>query len=164
MKAVCVDTHIIIWGIKEESTSGQEDQVVRAKLLLDELDSKKVPVIIPSVVLAELLMRIPRSEHQQFIHKLEKRFIISPFDGKASSVFGNLWQTKNGVRKDEPECTRDHLKADLMILSIAIAENTKQIFSSDPHIQRAAQGIINCTDIPTNPSQLSLEFDLPANE
>ena len=158
MKVVCLDTHVLIWGIKEEAEPGQEEMILRAKALLAKLDEEKVPVVIPSVVLAELLMNIPKSEHELIIKKIEKRFIISSFDARTSSCFADLWYRKKEIRKEEPKCTRDHLKADLMIVASAITAGSDHIYSCDDHVSKASANQITCTDLPKADAQL--KFDL----
>jgi hypothetical protein len=36
MTLVCFDTHIIIWGVKGQATSGQEDKIDKAKYLINQ--------------------------------------------------------------------------------------------------------------------------------
>mgnify|MGYP001207976854 CR=1 FL=1 len=158
MKVACLDTHVLIWGIKEEAEPGQEQMIPLAKALLSKLDEEKVPVVVPSIVLAELLMRIPKSEHEPFIGKLQKRFIISPFDAKTASLFGDLWIKKNQIRKEDPECTKNHLKVDLMIVASAVNSGSDRIYSQDDHVIKASVDCIECSGIPLEETQL--KFDL----
>jgi len=39
MKKVCLDTHILIWGVKGESTPGQEDMISKAKQFFKWLEN-----------------------------------------------------------------------------------------------------------------------------
>ena len=43
MKRVCLDNHIMIWGIRGYSTQGQEGMVSRAQELLSELVTSQSP-------------------------------------------------------------------------------------------------------------------------
>lgn len=158
MKVACLDTHILIWGIKEEAEPGQEHMIQLAKNLLAKLDEDKIMVVIPSIVLGEFLMRVPKNEHANVLKKLEKRFIITSFDVKASSCFANLWQNKKEIRNNEPTCTRDHLKADLMIVASAITSGSEIIYSCDDHIPKAAGDEIKCSDIPKEDKQLAFNL------
>lgn len=156
MKVACVDTHIIIWGVKEEADPGQEEMIPRAKALLKKLDESKTPIVLPTVVLAEVLMRVPKNEHAAVIGKLEKRFILTPFDAQTSSCFADIWFRKKETRKEEPTCTRDHLKADMMIVASAITSGSDHIFSCDDHVPKISENEILCSDIPVEETQLEL--------
>jgi predicted nucleic acid-binding protein len=158
MKVVSLDTHILIWGIKEDAEPGQEHMIQLAKNLLAKLDEEKVIIIIPSIVLGEFLMRVPKNEHAQYLKKLEKRFIIASFDVKASSCFADLWLNKKKIRKEDPTCTRDHLKADMMIAAIAITAGSELIYSCDDHISKAAGDALKCSDVPKEDKQLAFNL------
>ncbi len=54
---VCLDTHVIIWGIKEEASPGQENMVQRAKSYIRHQVNQGVNLMIPAPVVAEALIR-----------------------------------------------------------------------------------------------------------
>lgn len=41
MDTVCIDTNVLIWGIKGEHSTGQNDMVSKAQRFLDYLDRQK---------------------------------------------------------------------------------------------------------------------------
>ena len=49
MRLVCVDTQVLIWGVRKTAGSAQQDMVPRTEQLLDFLDSQKtsIPLEIP---------------------------------------------------------------------------------------------------------------------
>jgi hypothetical protein len=59
MKRVCLDNHILIWGVRGVSTPGQEQEIERAKQLFEDLDQSDARVMIPSVVVAEFWQESP---------------------------------------------------------------------------------------------------------
>ena len=59
MGIVCIDTHIVIWGIKKQATKGQENMISRAESFLNWLDENKKKIIIPVPVISELLVPVP---------------------------------------------------------------------------------------------------------
>lgn len=67
MKRVCLDNHILIWGVRGYATPGQEDRVERARDLFVELDESDAQVIVPAVVVAEFLAGVPRARHQDLL-------------------------------------------------------------------------------------------------
>ncbi len=91
MKTVCLDTHILIWGIKEESSPGQENMIPKAKLFLKWLDDNGIMAIIPSVVIGELLMPVPPEKHDE-VYGILNKFRIASFDAAAASCFAKIWQ------------------------------------------------------------------------
>lgn len=54
---VCLDTHVLIWGIKEEASPGQEDMVQRAKSYIKYLVDRGVGLMVPAPVVAEAMIR-----------------------------------------------------------------------------------------------------------
>jgi hypothetical protein len=58
MKIVCVDNHVLLWGLREFASPGQEDMIPRTKQFLADCKEQGVQVLVPSVVLAELLTAI----------------------------------------------------------------------------------------------------------
>ena len=59
---VCLDTMILIWGVKRESTPGQELKIKNAVAFLKDLEEQGAQIIIPAPVLAEVLTRVPGRE------------------------------------------------------------------------------------------------------
>ncbi len=95
MKLVCLDNHILIWGIKEEATPGQEDMVHKARLFFKWLDENDIKALIPANVLAEFLMLISHERHEEVIRLFNKYFIVVPFDAAAASCYAKVWQERN---------------------------------------------------------------------
>ena len=52
---VVFDTNVLIWGIKRQSTAGQEQMIEKAVRLVEELDSKNTEIALPAMVIAEYL-------------------------------------------------------------------------------------------------------------
>lgn len=86
MSLICFDTHVLIWGIKEEAKEGQEDRIPLTKRFIDKLSADD-NVLIPSIVMAEFLIPIPSKQHAMVINLFKKKFIIAPFDALAASKF-----------------------------------------------------------------------------
>lgn len=158
MTLVCLDTHILIWGLKHEAEPGQEEMIARARALLESFDKDNTQVMIPSVVLAELLINIPSEQHLGFISELERKFMIIPFDSGASLKYADLWNTKKQIRNEDSTFTREHFKTDLMIVASAISRESDCIYSGDAYIQKVSIGSIECLNIPPLSGQIGLEF------
>lgn len=154
MELVCLDTHILIWGIKEESEPGQKDMIPKAKAFLKWLEDKKIKVLIPSVVVAELLMRVPSEEHGKVIDFFQRKFITPPFDTVAACCFANIWRKKTDEKTikeliDNLSITREKIKIDLQIIAIAVTRRASCIYSYDKAMPKLAEGYISVKEIPS---------------
>jgi predicted nucleic acid-binding protein len=156
MSLVCFDNHVLIWGIKEQSTEGQEDKIALAKSFIENLKNDDL-VIIPSIVLAEFLIPIPPQLHAMVINLFTKKFLIAPFDALAASKFSLIWQTNKPpeVAKQliEDDATKAELRADSMIVATAVAQKAECIYSYDKGIKSFAKGFIEVKEIPFLPKQ-----------
>ena len=86
MKQICVDNHILLWGLREIATEGQEDMIPRTKRFLKDCEEQTTRILVPSVVLAELLTAIEPKHHALTTNLLEKGFSIAPFDAAAKQA------------------------------------------------------------------------------
>ena len=160
MKLVCFDNHILIWGIKEEASSGQEEMIPKAKRFIKQLDEEGSKVLIPANVIAEFLMLIPHNEHGKVIGQFDKHFIVAPFDTAAASCFAKIWRERNDdgtVEKLKQEgATKNKITFDCQIVAIAVTHGASCIYSYDEHIQKFAEGYLDVKEIPDIPEQLPL--------
>ena len=161
---VCLDTHILIWGVKEEAEAGQEEMIDKAKRFLAHLEKDGINMLIPSIVVAEFLMRIPPELHTTIINLLSKGFMIPPFDARASAIFAAIWQDRQEKKIIEDllknhHAKREELKADCMIVATAISRNAHILYTHDNKLMKFAAGKINVSDIPNIPEQRVLFED-----
>lgn len=84
MSLVCIDNHILIWGIRKTATPGQEAMIERTAQLLEYLDEQKTQVIVPAPVIAEFLVGADEHDHTRILQTLQQRFIVAPFDTLAA--------------------------------------------------------------------------------
>lgn len=152
MGLVCLDNHVLIWGIKEEASPGQEPMIPLAKSYLKHLADTSTNVIIPSVVVAEFLMRIPTQLHATVTNLFNKSFTVAPFDTAAATNFARIWQTQKDKNLIEELIlsgkTKQELKIDSMIVAIAVSRGAELIISHDEGLKRFADGFIPVHDIP----------------
>ena len=160
---VCVDTQILIWGIKREASEGQALMIERAVRFLQKLEETKTQVILPSVVIGELLVRVPEDCHQDILGLFTKNFMLSPFDARAAFIYSQITRRKMGEEvksqlEMDPCRGRNHLKADRMIIATAVAHGAICIYSNDDHIRVYSEGFINYQPLPISIEQGNL-FD-----
>lgn len=154
MPVICLDTNVIIWGVKGEYSSDQDEMVGRSKRLLRRLKEEKHTLVVPAIVLAEAMVNLPPEQHSLFLERVQKRFAISPFDAGASSQFARLWATY----KDHPlareaaanqERTRAMMKADCMIIATAMNVGAFRIYTHNiKDFKRFSVPGIDVLDIP----------------
>ena len=164
MSLICVNNHLLIWGVRNEATKGQEDMVAKAVRYINFLDEQKDDILVPSVVLAEFLAGVPDERSAAVLAVMEKRFKIAPFDTPAAVIAARIWRKmklENPALLDELKQagdSRTKIKADIQIIATAVARKAAQIISHDAGLQKLAIGLIDAVPIPDIPTQGSL-FD-----
>lgn len=152
MNLVCFDNHVLVWGIKEQATPGQENMIPRTKAFIRKLQDDKIHVLIPSVVIAEFLMPIPPDMYATVINLFDRGFVVAPFDTAAASQFAKIWLSKKGQELVnslvESGSTRAELKVDSLIVATAISQKAECIYSHDAGVKAFAQGHIAVKEIP----------------
>jgi predicted nucleic acid-binding protein len=153
---VCIDTHVLIWGIKKEAASSQRVMIERTTNFLQWLQNEHQTIIVPSPVLAEFLMRIPQNEHVKITRELQSRFIVPSYDAVAASMHAHIWQTNKNNGMPSVNTGRERMKTDSMIVAIAVANKAKIMYSEDLGLQKFAKGFIDVREIPKIPRQMTL--------
>ena len=134
----CVDTNVVIWAIKQQATPGQEQMVAKAQKLLNKLVAEKGVLLLPTVVLAEALIKPDDDQTRlQLVKEMSRAFLVAPFDVQAAVEFARLWNHARrsmsvaGGKPSDPDYTRTELKADLLILATAIAARATHMVAGD---------------------------------
>lgn len=156
MRKVCLDNHILIWGVRGIATPGQEQQIERAKQLFEDLDQSDSRVIVPSVVVAEFLAGVPKPQHGNLLDVLSRRFQIPPFDTRTAVVAAELWREaaernphlKTQIKETFPGTEKAKIKADLMILATALARNADILYTHDGPLAKVAEDRIEVRELP----------------
>lgn len=157
MTLVCIDNHILIWGIRKEATPGQEPMIARAEAFIDYLEKKKTRVIVPSVVVGEFLARTPVEIHEKVVAVLERRFQVPPFDAAAAACAASLFQKHQGSKSNYG---RAILKADIQILATAITRKARILYTHDEELAKIAQAYLRVEKMPEFARQEEL-FECP---
>ncbi len=147
MQLVCFDTQIIIWGVKNQATPGQEENIDKAKLLIRICEDNGSRVMVPSVVVAELLCALAPELHNSFSEQMHRQFIVPLLDTQAALHFANLWKNRQNQRP-LTGISRSEMKADFMIISIALARGANCIYSEDSGLRNFAQQYIDVKPLP----------------
>lgn len=172
MTRACLDNNILIWGIRDVATEGQEEMIGRAKALLLDLVEERADIIVPSVVVSEFLTGIPNEQHAGTLKVLNKRFQLPPFDVRCAAVAASLWRSfaernpslRSLLNEQFPGTQRAKIKADIQIIATAIARNADVIYTHDGALAMVAEGLIDVRELPparpTQPELFSSESEL----
>ena len=163
MKIVCVDNHVLLWGLREFASPGQEDMIPRTKQFLASCKEQGVQILVPSVVLAELLTAIEDRHYALTTNLLSASFPVPPFDIAAAHAFAKLWRQRQNdglidMLKKEHGATRQELKADCMIVATALVQKAEALYSHDSNLRKFANGALPVLEIPLLSTQPGLPF------
>jgi predicted nucleic acid-binding protein len=155
---VTLDTMTMIWGLRlggpTPSNAHVADMQRRARILLDELDEDKARIIVPTIVVAELLIGMPATDHGRFITELQKQFFLPTLDLRGAEIAAGLWQ-KHRTLPTSQQIKRTTLKADVLIIAIAKVAGATAFYSHDAKARKLAEiAGLNGYDLPTHARSL----------
>lgn len=155
----CFDTQIIIWGIKNEATEGQEENIDKAKSLLKKCQEENIRIIIPSIVLAEAIVPLSSARSVEFTNRISKITRIYPFDTGAAIKFSQIWKKCLHLAKEKDDFNRTKMKADTMILAIALANKADCLYTEDKGLSNIAGDFIQVRKLPPCLIQQEINFE-----
>lgn len=159
---ICIDTHIVIWGILKEARPHDQAFIEKAEHFFEECSELNIKVIIPSVVLGEVLAGCEPSDKPDFLQYIQQKFIIAPYDQIASYYFSEMWRNKEELKKAQGNVeaitiTRAALKADFMIIATAMAQQAQCIYTREiNNFRNFAQNSIDIEPLPGYSKQLKI--------
>ncbi len=142
----------------------------RVEHLLANLNKSKTPILIPTPVLAEFLVKAGRNK-QEYLDKFlgSRNFEVGVFDVRAAIELALLLDPDlQGNKKLDDKTTKAKIKFDRQILAIAKARGADRIYTDDEKLAKCAQsnGIaaVMTWEIPLPPLPPNLELDLKSHE
>ncbi len=152
---ICLDTQIVIWGVKKQATPDQSEMILRAEYLLEKFQSNGTKILVPAIVVAEILAGIDERKHDQFTQSMNKFFIVPPFDTQAAQHFAKMWMANKALRNklSTKGITRSEMKADCLIVATAVARGCSCVYSHDDQLGKFAHGHIDVKELPTVPAK-----------
>ena len=146
---VCIDTHVLIWGIQRKANSTQLNKIQKTEKFIQWLEENRHEVAIPAPVLAEFLTGLPPDKADEIQKIFTGKFIVLPFDIAAARKYAEIYQKHNKTILN----TRYEVKADCMIIAVAVTTNCDCIYSEDEGLKKIAQGFIEVRPVPVIPHQ-----------
>lgn len=159
----CIDSHNFIWCVKKEAEEHDKHRLVEAERFMQYIDKNKHHLMIPTIVLAECLIKSPEDTHSQIIADAYHRFMVVDFDSRCALKYGELlrlekWEAAKQVMR-ENDIRREKMKLDHMIISCALVHGANAIYSSDIDVIKFGDGIIKVLDMPKIAIQTEMSFD-----
>jgi predicted nucleic acid-binding protein len=152
---LCIDSNVIIWGIKKQATSGQESLVEQAEYFFQWVDENEHQIIIPTVALAEILAREPEDIRVKYMDVLSSSFHIVDFDSRAALKYAQILYNRFEAVKATAASVgvdRQKMKMDHVIIACAIVHGAKCIYSYDRGLEAFATGWIEVRKFPSRPA------------
>lgn len=167
-----MDTQILSWAIIGKAVRGTEQLIPLAVDFMKWLEKQDTNIIVPSIVIGELLIPVPKEDQISVLTQFNKDWIIVDYDLRAATIFAQLRrehmiQTRfKELRNLYVDSTKKELSADVMIIAAAIAHGAGKIYSSDKKLISLAQasGMIEAENFQEVSFQRSLLSDESYND
>lgn len=164
MNLVCLDTNVIKWGILGEvPDSDRADELVSKSLaLVRQLSNSKSEFLMPTVVMGELLVRIPFAKHDEVLRRFDRSWRFADYDFRAARKFAEIRLQMKEFREQvtdqagKPSIARCVLTPDAMIAATAIVNNVDVIYTGDEDFVMLAKDFIDI--------EYLLDMDLPGEQ
>ncbi len=159
---VCIDSQIFVWGIKKDSTAGQEDMIPKAEFFFKWVDEHKHNLLIPSIVVAEVLAPEPIEKYNDYLQIINQNFIVVNFDSRAATKYAQLLNGKFDNLKElakENGIRREKMKFDHIVIACALIGKAKCIYTFDKGLKTFATGLIDVKELPPLPSRQADLFE-----
>ncbi len=159
-----IDTMTMVWGFRDperpDDLPGLKENRRRVQILFAELGVKRATIVVPTIVVAELLITLPTQAHGRFLAELNKYFFCPPFDLKACGLAAELW-IKHRELPEEERLNRRTLKADSLIVATAKSAGATVFYSHDRKCRTLAEqaGMI-AKDLPEHSEDLLTEAEI----
>lgn len=148
-----IDAHPFIWGIKKKATEGQTDNIRKAEEFFKWADANKHIIMIPTVVLAEILVGETDENRDRYLKIINKNFVIAPFDARVANVYSKILTTKKDqILKNNNivGITKQQMKIDHIIIATAKANGVEALITQDKGLIKFSDGIINTENLKEN--------------
>ena len=170
---IVLDTNVLVQALRnakdgvvlvDPATGKSVDRAeARAEALVELIDGKGGTILIPTPVLAEYLVGVERSHHQQHLDIVNgvSCFEIVAFDQIAAVECARMVDDSE-LKVMDPEATKAKLRFDRQIIAIALANNADEIWTHDKGLYTKAHScgllVKSLADIEPSPEQLEADL------
>jgi predicted nucleic acid-binding protein len=148
-----IDTMVLIWWVRRQSTQGQENMIQRAHWLMEDLEQQCANVMVSSISVAEFLRGSTAAQQAEQMAIIEEVFLPAPFDQRAALTLAARSPAARGIKEYVDRTVA--FKADQMIVASAAANKVNILYSHDVGMRKLATAFgIEARDLPEMPSSL----------
>jgi predicted nucleic acid-binding protein len=158
---VAVDTHILIWGVEGNASSGQENKIQQAEALVARLDDEDFEVYVPALVAGEFLYGLDESDRPKARSILNNHFSVADYNSlsaeRAAEVFSQ--QQENGSHdalQGKQNVARQELMSDYHIVGILLSHDIDLLYCEDGPLTKVAAEYLEVREMPS--FQQDLDF------
>lgn len=164
MEHVLLDTQILIWGVLRQARPDQHELQRRALWLLNDLDERDAQIMLPTVVLAELMIPMNAEQRARFCETAHQAFTVVPLDTRAADIAAGLWREHRKLPAED-RTRRQVLKSDVLILASAYAAGARTLYSHDRKCRRLAELLpgMKAHDLPKTAGAFDFMLDEPTD-
>ncbi len=139
---------VLGWAMRINVDPGREPDSILAQEMLKQFDAQKAVILIPSIVLAEISVKMDDAQYATFLKSLPERSTTPSFDFKCAEIFRRVWRANEQrveemKKANDPSAEKRQLKFDLAVLSIAMAHKASALYTHDDGLRKQAAGHIN---------------------
>jgi predicted nucleic acid-binding protein len=149
---ICLDTAILIWGVRGIATAGQEPMIGRTRRYLDHLEEARTTIMVPTPALSEYLVGAESSvKAAEELAIFERGFYLPGFDIPSAFLAAELQRDSDKMKSIRKEfgVDRQQLRTDAMIIAIAVIHKAAKIITNDlRHFTRLAGDRIAVVEVP----------------
>lgn len=150
---ICIDTMVLIWGVQQKASLGQEAMIDRTGRWLRSLAGNE-RIMLPSVAMSEYLMKFSGVDRQRQLALLQQRFFIPSLDVPAAALAAEL---RGQAKAANVQIDREVMKSDCYIIATAIIHGASVIVTENrSEFQKLASGRIKISAVPDVPEQMEL--------
>lgn len=139
----CIDTHTFIWAVKKQAEAHDNHRLEEGKAFRKWLKDCKHQAMVPSMVIAEALIKENEEDHSKILNESFKSFMVVGFDERCALKYGELlrlerWEIAKFEQRSN-DIRREKMKIDHMILCCALVNGAHGLFTEDPDFIRFAK-------------------------
>lgn len=134
---ICLDTMVLIWGVRKEASGQQQHMVRKTHLFLNALQEERESILIPTPALSEFLIGVKQEKWSRYLEIFQESFRIMPFDYPAAQVAARI--TQKALSSDVSKAfdiKKEALKFDAAIIAIAKLAGAEYLITEDPHFKK----------------------------
>lgn len=142
-----------------------ERAIDRAEALVEKIDAARGTVLIPTPVLAEVLIGLSPGQSADLVESIRQLscFEMVSFDEIAAiECAGMITSQELKAALADPSVTKAKFRFDRQILAIALANNVNEIWTHDKQLFEKAESlgmaVRSLGDIEPDPEQLEVDF------